>query len=78
MKTPRPIVCEEALRRLLDFLNHELSGEHRAEVEQHMRICQACCSRAEFESRLKRKLNELEKEPASPEMRARIRSLLGG
>jgi hypothetical protein len=41
--------CEEALKRLVEFVDHELPGSEHDSVEQHLRICRNCCSRMEFE-----------------------------
>lgn len=72
----KDIGCEEALRRLFDYLDRELDATHHAEMEQHLRTCRACFSRAEFERRLKRKLAESGTETPSSDFEQRIRKLL--
>ena len=49
----RVIDCEEALRRLFEYLDAELHGDPHREMEQHLERCRSCFSRAEFEKRLK-------------------------
>ncbi len=71
------INCEEALTRLFDYLDHELDGPRHAEMEQHLKICRGCYSRAEFEKRLKTKLTGVGTEKPSGEFEVRIRKLLG-
>jgi len=78
MTDRRILSCEEALRRLADYLNRELEPPERDAVEQHVRLCRECCSRAEFERLLKERLAELGREPAPARMLSRIRELLGG
>ena len=68
--------CELALTRLVEFVDHELPDSEHDSVEQHLRICRNCCSRMEFESRLKERLSALSTEDVSPTARDRIRNLI--
>jgi anti-sigma factor (TIGR02949 family) len=68
--------CEQALKRLVEFVDHELPESEHEGVEQHLRICRNCCSRMEFESRLKERLSELSNEDVSSTMRDRVRNLI--
>lgn len=70
------IGCEEALRRVLEYLDRELNETHRAEMERHLHTCRACYSRTEFEKRLKTKLDALGASPPPPEFAQRIKGLL--
>jgi mycothiol system anti-sigma-R factor len=70
------INCDEALKLLFEYLDHELDPQHHAEVEQHLHTCRACFSRAEFERRLKGRLAGLGREPAPDEFEQRIRKLI--
>jgi anti-sigma factor (TIGR02949 family) len=76
MNEARVIGCEEALRRLAEYLDAELHGESQHEIEQHLERCRSCFSRAEFEKRLKAHTAELRREPVSPELERRIRALV--
>ncbi len=71
------INCEDALARLFDYLDHELDGHRQAEMEQHLKICRSCYSRADFETRLKTKLSGVGVERPPAELDSRIRKLLG-
>lgn len=72
------IACEEALRRLATFLDGELEEQESAEIRRHLEICRSCYSRAEFERRLKKKIQgELRRSTVPNEFEARIRELLG-
>ena len=76
MSDIKEIGCEEALRRLFEYLDRELEGARHAEMEQHLHTCRACYSRAEFEKRLKGRLGALGEEPAPPEFAQHIKTLL--
>jgi mycothiol system anti-sigma-R factor len=76
MSDIKEIGCEEALRRMFEYLDRELDGARHAEMEQHLHTCRACFSRAEFERRLKGKLGTAGNEPAPPEFEYRIKNLL--
>lgn len=41
--------CQEALERLDDYIDRELSPEERAKVSQHLRICHECARKFRFE-----------------------------
>jgi anti-sigma factor (TIGR02949 family) len=66
------IDCEEALRRLAEYLDRELGDLSRAEVERHLDTCRSCYSRAEFERGLRARLRELRHEPVDPAFERRI------
>lgn len=70
--------CEEALKRLYDYLSHGLSASDSAEVEHHLKACRACFSRAEFEKQLRERLAAIGHEPAPEALQKRIRELLRG
>ena len=68
--------CEEALRMLAEYLDHELDGDGDARVAAHLHTCRSCYSRAEFERRLKDKLRALAVEPVDAAFESRIREML--
>ena len=72
------IGCEEALRRLAEFIDCELSGSEQDSVERHLRTCRSCYSRMEFESRLKQRLSALSGDDVPAKSRDRIRKLIEG
>jgi anti-sigma factor (TIGR02949 family) len=69
--------CEEAFRRLDDFLDRRLSPEETRLVEQHLEICDACTREFTFEVNVikgvRRKLRHLE---APPDLLSRVLSRL--
>lgn len=44
--------CEEAIKRLNEYLDHELDDEERLVVVRHLEICKPCLSRFTFEEKL--------------------------
>jgi anti-sigma factor (TIGR02949 family) len=60
--------CEEAFRRLDDFLDRRLSLEETTLVEEHLRVCEACTREFTFEASVlagvKRNLRQLTAPPA--------------
>lgn len=44
--------CQEALERLDDFVDHELSPEEDKKVRQHLKICRYCLSKFNFQEEL--------------------------
>ena len=55
--------CEEAFRRLDDFLDRQLGPEETRLVEEHLRVCEACTREFAFEASVltgvKQKLRQL-------------------
>ena len=76
MSDLKPINCDEALRLLAAFLDHELNDERQA-VERHLQACRSCFSRAEFERRLKGEIAQLGRETVQPGFEERVRRLIG-
>ena len=72
----QPIDCEQALLRIFELIDHELRGDEREAMEEHLQTCKSCYSRAEFERRLKAKLTGLRDNQANAGMRVRIERLL--
>lgn len=70
--------CEEALRRLADYIKRELAPSDQDAVERHVSLCRSCFSRAEFDRRLNERLTELGREEAPARLQARVRKLIGG
>jgi anti-sigma factor (TIGR02949 family) len=68
--------CEQALRRIFEYIDEELDDERREAMQRHFHACRGCFSRMEFERRLKDRVGELREGEASPELQARIRGLL--
>ena len=44
--------CEEAVKRLNEYLDHEMTPEERGVVLRHLEICRSCLTRFSFEQHL--------------------------
>lgn len=77
MRDLNRFTCEEAFRRLDDFLDRELSPEEMALVQQHLDVCAGCAREFEFErsvlTGVRAKLRQIDV-PAS--LQARIAALM--
>ena len=76
MSDTQDMGCEQALKRLVEFVDRELPESEHDSVERHLRICRNCCSRMEFESQLKERLSTLSTEDAPSTTRDRVRDLI--
>ncbi len=46
------IECQEAVKRLTEFLDHELKPEEQEDVQRHLKLCRGCFARFHFEETL--------------------------
>lgn len=76
MKKIDSIECEQALRRIFELIDHELSGREREVMQHHIDTCKSCFSRVEFERRLKARLKTLRDAEAGAGARQRMEKLL--
>ena len=76
MSDNEDVGCEQALKHLVEFVDRELPYSEHDGVEQHLRICRNCCSRMEFERRLKERLSTLSTEDVPTATRDRVRDLI--
>lgn len=75
--TQHDIDCIQALRKLFDFIDHELDDDdERDAMQRHLSACRSCFSRTSFERRLKEKLNELRRDEPREDAAERIKRLL--
>jgi anti-sigma factor (TIGR02949 family) len=70
------IDCEQALKKIFEFIDHELGDDERASMQHHLHTCKSCFSRMEFEQRLKQKISGLLDGQASASVSERINGLL--
>jgi anti-sigma factor (TIGR02949 family) len=65
--------CEEAFRRLDDYLDRELSTEESVLVKEHLDICAGCAREFSFEASLLRGVRDkLRQIDLPPSLQARI------
>lgn len=62
------ISCSEAVERLWAYLEHELEGSRRVDVDQHLAFCRRCCGELEFA----RELRAFMVDAARPELPADV------
>ena len=69
--------CEEAFRRLDDYLDRELSSEETELVKEHLDICAGCAREFNFEASLLRGVRTKLRQIELPEsLQARILGVL--
>lgn len=69
--------CEEAVKRLNEYLDHELSPEERVVVLRHLEICRPCLKRFSFEQTLVVSLRQKVTHLCAPSaLREKLHSLL--
>jgi anti-sigma factor (TIGR02949 family) len=68
--------CEQALRQILEYVDHELGEQENKLLEQHLHTCKSCFSRMEFERRLKAKVGALREDEVPSPLSERIKGLL--
>lgn len=70
------MTCEEVIEQLFDYLDRELDNEVSERMDRHLERCRDCFTRAEFEKRLREKVNEAVEVEAPDSLRRRIRRVL--
>lgn len=69
--------CEEVLRQLWDYLDHELSPELMTAMSSHLAECTRCFPHYHFERAFARALRELQSGHHHPTaLRARLQAIL--
>lgn len=76
MSDIKPIDCEEALKRLFDYIDRELHGHRHDEMEEHLSKCRSCYSRLEFEKRLQLHLRNATAAKAPDELQRKVKDLI--
>lgn len=73
-----PISCQEALERLYEYLDGELTAESAEQVRRHVEICDACYPEVKFTTEFRDALHRAAQgQPASPAgLRQKIAELL--
>jgi anti-sigma factor RsiW len=70
------INCRELAEFLIDFVSDELPAEHRAHIEQHLKLCPPCVAYLESYRMTIRLTKRLPCEPLPPELEKRLRAAL--
>lgn len=72
----KKVSCEEALKRIFDYLDNALEEAEYCDIEDHLSVCRTCYSRVEFERRLKQHLSHIGEEKAPPELEDKIHTIV--
>jgi len=71
------MTCEEAVKKLFEYIDKELDGATQAQIDKHLDICTLCCDRFEFEQKLKGIIQKsCFNEKAPPILKQKIQSRL--
>lgn len=77
MSSPDRYTCEEALRRLDDFLDRELRPEEMQRVESHLETCAVCAREFGYEAAVVREVRtKLKRIGVPPDLRTRLAQML--
>ena len=70
-------LCQDAVRRLNDYLSHELDAEETEAVQAHLSRCRGCFAKFHFEVALLRTIREKATQSVAPQnLRDKILSLI--
>jgi anti-sigma factor (TIGR02949 family) len=72
------ISCEEAIKRVFDYIDGYLSGKPLNELERHIDLCRGCLKKLDFQLKLKSRIARVKPAKVSEELNYRIKSLLNG
>jgi anti-sigma factor (TIGR02949 family) len=70
------ITCEEAVRRLWEYLDGTLDEADREAVDEHLSFCRRCCGEAEFAKELRTFLRSSADVELPEDVRARLTATL--
>jgi anti-sigma factor RsiW len=72
------ISCSEAVEQLWHYLEHELSDDRRATVEEHLAFCRRCCGEVEFAHELRRFMADAARPELPTHVERRLSAFLDG
>ena len=53
------LTCDEAIKRIFDFIDRELDGKSLDEFQKHITACRDCFDHTEFERLLKERIRTM-------------------
>lgn len=74
-KNIKDIDCEEAIKRLNDYIDNYLQHNRKDELENHLASCIGCAQRLEFQQSLKTKIAVLSGQ-CDPSLATKLKDLL--
>lgn len=72
----RDLRCEDVMERLFAYLDQEVDSQQSADIERHLARCRDCFTRAEFEKKLRTRVEASATVKAPGRLRRRIKDLL--
>jgi len=78
MTQERLIPCSDAVRRLWDYLDRQLTPEDQASVERHLAFCRRCCGELEFAKELRAFLGSHGSDEIPPRVKADLERFVEG
>jgi len=70
--------CQEAVKKLTEFLSHELGPDEEEKVQRHLRQCRGCFSKFHFEETLLKTIRERAEQVRAPlALRNKILGIIG-
>lgn len=70
------INCEEVIEQLFEFLDRELDEDLSHRIEHHLKHCRDCFTRAEFEKRLRERVDQAAEAKAPEALRRRLKQIV--
>lgn len=71
----KDIDCDDAIKRLMDYLDDYLKDKRKSELEKHLASCHSCLHRYEFQRTLKTKISSLA-DQSDPALANRLKKIL--
>lgn len=70
--------CQEAVKKLTEFLSHELRPDEEEQVQRHLRQCRGCFSKFHFEETLLKTIRERAEQVRAPSsLKNKILGIIG-
>lgn len=70
------MTCEEVMEQLFEFLDQEIDKDLSDRIDEHLARCRDCFTRAEFEKRLRARINQAAEVEAPERLRRRVQRVL--
>lgn len=72
------MTCEEAVKKLQEYIDKELDRASSEQLDKHLELCRICCDHMEFEKSMKKLVHESCFEARAPEfLKQKIMNDLG-
>ena len=68
--------CQTLIRKVFEYLDHELTDAEKNEFRRHMDLCRQCFDQVEFERRLREECRTKTCHPCPDALKKRIQDLI--